>query len=461
MKMNLLISHEWLQQLAGTLLHFLWQGALVAFLCAVLLRLLAARSSILRYSVAVASLGVMTLLPIMTFILYPQTHEVAVGVLQFFGSSAAESGRSAGATNVTWWSGWIVRAWGIGVCLGGVRLVAGWMFSRRLVRSATTHVPARVSQLMERVREVLVGSRRIRLLIGERVDSPVIFGWLRPVILLPVSAITGLTEDQLMAVIAHEVAHIRRHDFIVNAAQRVVESVLFYHPALWWLSARVRAEREHCCDDLAVQLCGNQFVYAEALLELERTRTAQSVLAVPAAAGNLGARVRRVLGVNSVNRDWQPAAVALLLVAICVLAGAWQSETIAAPARAEFPAPPPPLATQGTSSAVPAPETSASVLGALTAIVTAEPPQRGAAIPPVPATSIQLTVELRDGSRIVGKSNDDSVEVRSAQLGAIRLPIDKIRLIEWSATPEPAKLTTSGGEVLAVQFVTKEVRVET
>ncbi len=319
-----------LERLAGSLLHFLWQGALIAFVSAILLRLLARRSATLRYAVAVVGLGFMLLAPCVTFIFYPETGGAALRVLQFLSRSAVEAGKSAGAGGIALWTSWIVLAWAAGVSVCGIRLLVGWILSRSIIRSARIEIPASVTQLMERVRASLVGSRQVRLLVGERVDSPVVFGWMRPVVLLPVAAVTGLSENQLLAVLAHELAHIRRHDFLVNALQRGVESVLFYHPAVWWLSSRIRAEREHCCDDLAVQVCGDRFVYAEALIELERTRAAVPVLAIPAAAGRLGERIRRVLGVRSGNRDLQPAAAALLLVAVCALAGSWQNETIAA-----------------------------------------------------------------------------------------------------------------------------------
>ena len=100
-------------------------------------------------------------------------------------------------------------------------------------------------------------------------------GWLRPVILLPISVMTGLDEDQLRAILAHELAHIRRYDYLVNILQSAIEVILFYHPAIWWLSHRIRAERENCCDDLAVACCGDTLLYARTLA-LEELRAAHS-----------------------------------------------------------------------------------------------------------------------------------------------------------------------------------------
>src|SRR6202007_2795286 len=107
-------------------------------------------------------------------------------------------------------------------------------------------------------------------------DAPAGGGWLRPVILRPVAAIAALSPAQVDAILAHELAHIRRHDYAVNILQTIAETLLFYHPAVWWLSNRIRAEREHCCDDIAVALCGDPVEYAEALAELESHRMASA-----------------------------------------------------------------------------------------------------------------------------------------------------------------------------------------
>src|SRR5438045_8014050 len=115
-------------------------------------------------------------------------------------------------------------------------------------------------------------SRPIRVLQSAAVQVPAVIGWLRPVILLPASALTGLTPLQLDALLAHELAHVRRYDYLVNLIQSVIETLLFYHPAVWWVSQQVREEREHCCDGLAVAVCGDPHFYASALLSMERLR---------------------------------------------------------------------------------------------------------------------------------------------------------------------------------------------
>ena len=128
-----------------------------------------------------------------------------------------------------------------------------------------------------------------------------VVGWWRPVILLPATAVTGLPSDQLALILGHELAHIRRHDYLVNLVQSVIETVLFYHPAVWWVSSRIREERENCCDDRAVSLCGDRLEYARALAALEQMRVGAWSLAPSANGGTLLARIRRILGVAAAD----------------------------------------------------------------------------------------------------------------------------------------------------------------
>jgi hypothetical protein len=141
-------------------------------------------------------------------------------------------------------------------------------------------------------------------------------GWLKPVVLLPAVAVSGLTPSQIEALIAHELAHVRRHDYFVNLLQAAVETLLFYHPAVWWVSKQVRAEREHCCDDLAVGVC-DRLVYVSALSDLAAMSVPRTALA--ATGGSLLTRVKRILGpgdspASSGGGAWIPTLVALVII---------------------------------------------------------------------------------------------------------------------------------------------------
>ena len=111
------------------------------------------------------------------------------------------------------------------------------------------------------------------LLESSRVAVPLVVGWLRPAILVPVAALSGLTALEMEAILAHELAHIRRHDYLVNLVQCLIETLMFHHPATWWISGVIRREREHCCDDIAVLACRDRVVYARALAAMEGLRS--------------------------------------------------------------------------------------------------------------------------------------------------------------------------------------------
>lgn len=121
-------------------------------------------------------------------------------------------------------------------------------------------------------------------------------GYLRPLVLLPASAITGLSTLEIELILAHELAHVRRHDYVVNLAQTVIEALLFYHPGMWWVSSQIRRERENCCDDIAVALSGSRAIYVQALARLEEQRSATPAAVLAVTGGSLLKRVRRLLG---------------------------------------------------------------------------------------------------------------------------------------------------------------------
>src|SRR3989442_88229 len=169
----------------------------------------------------------------------------------------------------------------------------GWALLHSLWQD--THlVPEPCREALARLGARLRVSRPVRVVGSAVVQVPAVVGWLRPVILLPASALTGLTPQQLDVLLAHELAHVRRYDYLVNLVQSAIEILLFYHPAVRWVSRRVREEREHCCDDLAVAVCGDAHLYARALLMMESLRAKTPALALSAAGTQGGALLRRV-----------------------------------------------------------------------------------------------------------------------------------------------------------------------
>ncbi|MBM3883660.1 MAG: hypothetical protein FJ387_28800, partial [Verrucomicrobia bacterium] len=217
---------------------------------------------------------------------------------------------------------WLVLAWLGGVGALSLRLLLGW---RRVVRTRRSGTAVLESRLLERFRnlERRMGlARPVRLLKSAAVSVPTVVGWLRPAILLPAGCLTGLSPSQLELLLAHELAHIRRWDHWVNLLQVAIETLLFYHPAVWWVSRCVREEREHCCDDLAVAACGDGVAYARALATMEELRQLEPQLALAATGGSLLERVRRLLGVGVEPRDWRRTAGGALWILAVLLTGA-------------------------------------------------------------------------------------------------------------------------------------------
>jgi beta-lactamase regulating signal transducer with metallopeptidase domain len=337
-----------LETLGWTLIHSLWQGALVATL--LFFVLLFVKQSQLRYVISCAALALMILFPLVTFgILFDKPNptiqtNVAPDVLPTFQPLDVDEaakvdtlqtlprvGQPHGvAPTTSWnersWRQWLTKylpyavlAWLLGVVLLSLRLLLQWVYAERFKRRHTKHASADVQHLVWVLALRLCVSRPVQVLESSLADAPTVIGFLKPVILLPTSALTGLTMGQLEALLAHELAHIRRHDYLVNILQSVVETLLFYHPAVWWVSQRIRIEREHCCDDVAVGVVGSPVVYAKALATLETLRS-QPQLALAASDGKLVNRMRRVLGISEKEChpfDW--IAGGLILVAAITL----------------------------------------------------------------------------------------------------------------------------------------------
>jgi hypothetical protein len=187
--------------------------------------------------------------------------------------------------------------WLAGVAALLLRMAAGLWRVRQLQVTAFAAEPSRWQAAAERIARRLGIRAAVRVAETTQVDAPVALGWLRPVILLPIAALANLTPIQVEAILAHELIHVRRHDYVINILQTITETILFYHPAVWWVSRQIRVEREHCCDDVAVQVCGDPVEYATALAELEEWRSREVSLAMAATGGSLMGRVRRLLKV--------------------------------------------------------------------------------------------------------------------------------------------------------------------
>jgi len=326
------LAPEVLRNLGLALSHFIWQGAAIAALAAAGIAF--ARKASVRYAIGVTALAFMFAAPVITFLVLKNstiaptplaTSDISVVVagdvpnLVYHGS--ARSAAPAVPMNMTSMN-WLVAIWFAGVLLFSLRTAGGFFLVARLRRRDSAPVATELLSLCRDLQQRLGITRAVRYCESLHLDAPAVLGWLRPVVFLPVTALTGLSEGQLRAVIAHELAHIRRFDAFVNLFQVAVETLLFYHPAVWWLSKRVRAERENCCDDVALSICGNPAEYARALALMEQWRVAPSFV-MAANRGPLASRVARLLGLGEKGSSLRNAGVAfgILCVATALIAG--------------------------------------------------------------------------------------------------------------------------------------------
>jgi HEAT repeat protein/beta-lactamase regulating signal transducer with metallopeptidase domain len=338
---------------AWTLLHFVWQGALVAAAAAIGFRALKGNGPSHRYGLGVLALAAMAILPIVTAARLqsrPESARPLVVATQDTSSvdhaaaspatstvgveTGAEATPLAGAIAdqrtfpdsvvVTpgqarfrdWTEAaapYLVRSWLLGVLLFSFRLLMGWLGVRRLAHTGVQEPVALIRARFEEVSARFRMSRPVRLVESALVRTPATIGFLRPALLWPISLHTGLTVSQIDLLLAHELAHLRRHDYLVNVLQTILETALFYHPGVWWLSKRVRDERELCCDDVALEVTGDPRAYAEALLALESWRQDLPILAAGATGGSLMTRIRRLIAADEAREANRPRFAALPL----------------------------------------------------------------------------------------------------------------------------------------------------
>ena len=333
------VSPSAMQSLGWALLHFLWQGTALAALAAGAMALCSRASQ--RYLVGLAVLGLMLLAPLATFF-YGHQRSAEVAIAKSSRIAMAESAtirnrtvaRSSAQPFLIARSiplapsldalPWLVEAWLLGVAFFSLRSAGGFLLLERERRRQSSVVSVRVLEICSTLQDRIGLNRAVDFCECKWLQAPAVIGWFRPVVFLPVTALTGLSEEQLEAVIAHELAHIQRFDPFVNVFQVCVETLLFYHPAIWWLNKKIRAEREHCCDDMAVALCGNAVEYARALTLMEEWRSAP-VFAMAANRGPLTERIVRVLGLKTLGAGMRGIGLAgsiLCLIAALVAGNA-------------------------------------------------------------------------------------------------------------------------------------------
>ena len=326
--------------ITAVLIRSLWQDAVVGLALWIALCASRRRSPNVRYVLSCAALAIMVLWPALSSLdlvhprsITPASHASPAVPMPIDASTILGDGWRSSASpahvpaNVTAsLERWALPIWIAGVVLFSLRAFTGGAQAVVLARRSTPADAALLAQIAAVARRMGI-TRRVHAAISERTPGAATLGAWRPLILVPSAALIGLTPQQLEAVLAHELAHIRRHDYVVNVAQVLVETLGFYHPAIWWASKQISTERELCCDDLALRGHGDPLSYAQALTALARLPLAVPRPALGAATGSLLHRVQRVLGVGGEVRQSFPWSV-LLSLSLILAAGAIHPEWI-------------------------------------------------------------------------------------------------------------------------------------
>jgi len=314
-----------IQSLGWTLLHFLWQGAVIAAGYAAFRLLVPAERPEARYAAGLAALALIAMCPPLTLaIVYPKVVFSAANAvptaIDAVVATAVASAPGADSFQLDWLLPYLVLSWVVGVAVMAWRAFRQWQTLERIAQEC-----AKPSSELERMLASLERRfgfvRTVRVLVTSEIDTPTLIGWIKPVILIPTAVALGFPRQQVELILAHELGHLRRYDHLVNLAQAVIETLLFYHPAVHWISREVRNDREVCCDRLVLRLTkGEPREYAATLASLEELRLLTPRVAIAATGGLLLDRVRRIIDVPAPRLAApRPTLGLTLLIAAAVL----------------------------------------------------------------------------------------------------------------------------------------------
>ncbi len=337
------IPEPLIKAIGWTLLHSLWQGAGIALVLAVLLVILHRRSAAIRYTVSAVAMLILLLFIGNTFISQYKTFTTKQSATPAFskinaGGFPVDLAISHADNSVQdfWFSipdylfidyfsqhlPLLVLLWMIGIAVLLLKFMGGLAYTQRLKNYKTTPLPDIWQERIQFLAQQLQISQKVQLVESALVKIPMVIGHFKPVILLPVGVVTGLPIQQIEAILAHELAHIYRKDYLFNLVQSLMEIVFFYHPCVWWISARIREERENCCDDIALSVCADSLTFAKALTNLQFIKEPPHRLAIAFTGkrSTLLYRIERLMNTSRSKPNFGEGFIAALFLMLSLLA---------------------------------------------------------------------------------------------------------------------------------------------
>ena len=322
----------WADAIGWAVLHAIWQGALVSGAYLAARRHLRDEGAAAQHALAWSAL--LTHAGLFAFTLWAYRFGIDVAWLA---PPVPRAAPTAGAPDVLPLrfavdASAIGYVWALGVGPLVLRLAVASSVLPRIGRHAQVVSPAWAQRSRGLCRTLGLGAGDVQVLESPCVDSPLAYGIRRPVIVMPSQTLRALPATLVASLLAHEIAHVRRRDYLANLVQSGVEAVLSLQPAAWWLGAQIRVAREHCCDDLAAAACGDARLYARALFALESARQAAPALAMTATHGSLVRRVDRLL--NRPDTPVRTTRASAVLAGATLLSAALVAAILVVPAAA-------------------------------------------------------------------------------------------------------------------------------
>lgn len=345
----------WIQALSYTLIYALAQGFVVYAALWLVLKLAPGMPAKGKYCLSLAALTILLVwfaatgwqqfqvsMPVNgQSVAFQTQHAIpARQQIQVIATTGNDSGYRAALSSVTVIFPWLSAAYLIGLALMLVRLSAGMLHLSSLGKSGTSQPAAALNRLLILLKNRLHLHGHIRLLISAKAQIPMVIGFLKPVILIPAATVAQLSMEQLETILLHELAHIKRHDYLVNILQTVIETILFFNPFVWMISAIIRREREHCCDDLVLDHTHEPLSYATALAALATTPGTASTFAVAASgqSNHLFNRIKRIMETKKNSFSYSRMVAAVLIITTITCSVAWLVPSVARPRALAIPA---------------------------------------------------------------------------------------------------------------------------
>lgn len=319
------------------LFHSIWQGTLIALIMSILLSLVKRRHAKTRYLISLSALFLMFLLFLSTFFQGYENTKPEVSGLAGLTNEIASNDVIILSNDYGWVFQmkeflllniqWISIAWAVGMALFVFKVLFGLRFTSKVKKSSRAINVPWVKEILEKSKVKAQYNRFVLIKESLLVHSPSVIGFLKPCIYFPIGLMNNLSETEVEAIIAHELAHIIRNDFLVNIIQSFIESLFYFHPAVWWISANIRVEREHACDDLAIRIIGDNLKYAKSLVylqELEKLAAPSLAMSFSNRETPLFERIKRILNQPKNKHDMKQKTFASIILLSSII---WISAT--------------------------------------------------------------------------------------------------------------------------------------